>query len=94
MRRREFNLAEIYFFAKRAGKEEAIAKYRRSYSTINQIVATGDDIVEALTKQGKVSAECKQAIDKFTPRELMEELARRGYRGKLQYTQEIDITKF
>ena len=94
MRRREHNFAEIYFFAKRAGKEEAIAKYRRSYSTINQIVATGDDIVEALTKQGKVSAERNQAIDKFTPRELMEELARRGYRGKLQYTQEIDITKF
>lgn len=29
----------------------------------------------------------------FTPRELMEELARRGYRGKLTYTQvhEIDL---
>ena len=26
MRRREYNLAEIYFFAKRAGKEEAIAE--------------------------------------------------------------------
>lgn len=32
----------------------------------------------------------------FTPRELMEELARRGYKGKLTYTQvhEIDIENF
>lgn len=32
----------------------------------------------------------------FTPRELMEELVRRGYEGKLKYTivQEIDITNF
>ena len=32
----------------------------------------------------------------FTPRELMEELARRGYEGKLTFTEvhEIDIAKF
>lgn len=32
----------------------------------------------------------------FTPRELMEELASRGYRGKLTYTQvhEIDLSAF
>ena len=32
----------------------------------------------------------------FTPRELMEELALRGYRGKLTYTQvhEIDLSGF
>jgi predicted HTH domain antitoxin len=48
----------------------------------------------------------KQAIDAinaralklsdFTPRELMEELARRGYEGKLKvvHIEEIDITKF
>lgn len=32
----------------------------------------------------------------FTPRELMQELARRGYKGKLQFTRvvEIDINNF
>lgn len=32
----------------------------------------------------------------FSPRELMEELVRRGYRGKLTYTQvqEIDLSAF
>lgn len=38
----------------------------------------------------------KLRLQEFTPRELMEELARRGYEGKLQYTQVhvIDITNF
>ena len=29
----------------------------------------------------------------YTPRQLMEELARRGYTGKLSYTKVIDITR-
>lgn len=35
-------------------------------------------------------------LSQFTPRELMEELARRGYDGKLRYThtEVIDITNF
>ena len=38
----------------------------------------------------------KLRLKDFTPRELMEELARRGYTGKLTFTQvhEIDITNF
>lgn len=35
-------------------------------------------------------------LSQFTPRELMEELARRGYKGKLQYVvvHEINIENF
>lgn len=29
----------------------------------------------------------------YTPRQLIEELSRRGYRGKLRYTYEIDLEK-
>lgn len=38
----------------------------------------------------------KLRLSEFTPRELMEELARRGYEGKLTYTEThiIDITDF
>lgn len=38
----------------------------------------------------------KKGLSSFTPRQLMEELARRWYRGKLTYTkiEEIDIANF
>lgn len=38
--------------------------------------------------------ERKKMLEQFTPRELMEELARRGYTGELTYTMKIDITNF
>lgn len=37
--------------------------------------------------------EDKTALSTFTPRQLMEELARRGYKGELTFVQKIDITK-
>lgn len=52
-----------------------------------------------LNKQKKVDeleAVKKARLSEFTPRELMEELARRGYEGKVTYTEThvIDITNF
>lgn len=40
--------------------------------------------------------ERQKVLEQYTPRELIEELARRGYKGKLQYTQVhvIDIENF
>ena len=38
--------------------------------------------------------EIKTTLSQFTPRQLMEELARRGYKGELTYVQKIDITNF
>ncbi len=60
----------------------------------------GRKISEGRAFKNKVSELEKELIEAknirlkdFTPRELMEELARRGYRGKLTYTQvhEIDL---
>ena len=44
----------------------------------------------------KVSQARQMRLSEFSPRELMEELARRGYRGKLEFTftKTIDITNF
>lgn len=36
----------------------------------------------------------KEILKQFTPRELMSELADRGYKGNLSYTQVIDICNF
>lgn len=54
-------------------------------------------IDKAKQKVEDVRAENRQlCLKEFTARELMEELARRGYRGKLLFTQvqEIDIENF
>lgn len=49
-----------------------------------------------LTTEEALAQARRQRIEEFSPRELMEELARRGYKGKLTYTQvhEIDIENF
>lgn len=48
------------------------------------------------TFKKKVEEQRKMRLQDFTPRELMEELARRGYKGSLTYTrvETIDITDF
>ena len=48
------------------------------------------------TKADEVESAKRARLTDFTPRELMEELARRGYKGKLQYVrvEEIDICNF
>lgn len=52
-------------------------------------------IDEQKKKVEDVRAENRQlCLADFTPRELMEELARRGYTGELTYTMKIDITDF
>lgn len=52
-------------------------------------------ISERKQKAEDMRAEARQlCLADFTPRELMAELARRGYRGKLQFTQVIDIENF
>ena len=45
-------------------------------------------------EQARIDAEVKTALSTFTPRQLMEELARRGYKGELTFVQKIDITHF
>ncbi len=48
------------------------------------------------TKQLFLIKEREKGLEQYTPRELMEELAKRGYKGKLTFTrvEEIDITNF
>ena len=50
----------------------------------------------ANNKEQKVNKARSLRLEDFSPRELMEELARRGYKGELTYTriETIDITNF
>lgn len=53
------------------------------------------DVVSVRLNENILRAK-KMRLSEFTPRELMEELVRRGYKGKLSYTEvhEIDLSNF
>lgn len=95
MRIRKHNYAVIYNYAKQFGREKTMKTYGVSAPVLSCVIATGDDLLASMKR---VSTPPRQdggkTIDKFTPRELMEELARRGYAGKLTYTATIDIRNF
>ena len=48
----------------------------------------------AKARENAKKSERQKMLEQYTPRELMEELARRGYTGELTYTMKIDITNF
>jgi ribosome-binding protein aMBF1 (putative translation factor) len=48
----------------------------------------------AKAREDAKKSERQKMLEQYTPRELMEELARRGYTGELTYTMRIDITNF
>lgn len=52
------------------------------------------ETVIKMRQEAQKEAEVKTALGQFTPRQLMEELARRGYKGELTFVQKIDITHF
>lgn len=79
------------------GEEKPLMEFHRNKKANDGL---RNECKECVRKQHKQyydelkDAASKNGIDKYTARELMEELARRGYRGKLEYTQTniIDIT--
>lgn len=42
-------------------------------------------------RANKMSKGCNPELEKFTPRELIQELKARGYKGKLEYVQTIEL---
>lgn len=85
---KKFDYLEVYLYAKEHGIDKASENYGLSKSRIYNTVSVGNDFL----KDRPVPHNAK-TIDKFTPREMMEELSKRGYHGKLEYTQVIDINK-
>jgi len=48
----------------------------------------------AKAREDAKKSERQKMLEQYTPRELMNELARRGYTGELTYIMKIDITNF
>lgn len=88
-------------------KEMPIEKFRKSrygrVSVCNECVfkkrmetKESNKAAKALNHDKEIEDARRLRLSQFTPRELMEELFRRGYEGKLKYTRVdvIDISNF
>lgn len=87
--KRKYDYRKVYLFVKERGQKDAIEEFGISPGLVRTIVAIGDEILE-----NKPIPREARTIDKYSPRELMQELAKRGYEGKLTYKQVIDIQNF
>ena len=84
MSKRKYDYREIYLAAKNGmSRNELKEMYGIPANTLATIITMGD-VFTGLAKN-------EQPLSKFTPRQLMEELASRGYTGQLKYTQTIDL---
>ena len=87
------------------GRELPVSEFINRTFGLSKICkkCNGEKILEAKTKKKQVKSLENELVNArnlrlqdFTPRELMAELARRGYRGKLEYveTRTIDLSAF
>ena len=88
MAKKRLNYKEVYLFAKEWGKKDAAEEFSVNEPTIRYIVNIGDSLLE-----NKPLAKDAKPLGDYSPRELMQELAKRGYECKLVYKQTVDIQK-
>lgn len=80
MGKRKFDYPAIYVAVKNGlTKQEAVEKFNVSPATLGIIMTAGDAFSDYKPKANP--------LGDFTPRQLMEELRRRGYTGKLQFVE-------
>ena len=89
MAKKRLDYAAIYTLLQSSSVEEVAEATGVHIKNVALIKHIGDAVLE-----GKPKPKDARTIDQFSPRELMMELANRGYRGKLTYQQVIDINNF
>lgn len=85
---------------KKCGNELPITQFYPNHKAKDGLQCYCKECIKAYNKM-RLNAQCKalsmvkSGLSAYTPRELMEELRRRGYTGVLEYTEvhKIDITK-
>lgn len=88
MAKKRLNYKEVYLFAKEWGQKDAAEEFHVNEPTIRYIVNIGDAILE-----NKPAPKDAKALSEYSPRELMQELAKRGYEGNLTFKQVVNIQK-
>lgn len=86
---------------KDCGRELPIERFKIGRTGVRVGICTDCVVRKARENKARREEEIEKnarahALDKFTSRELIEELAHRGYKGTLEYVQvhKIDITNF
>lgn len=89
MGKKRLDYATIYTLLQTSSVEEVAEVTGVHIKNVKLIKNIGDAVLG-----DKPKPKDARTLDQFTPRELMMELANRGYRGKLTYQQVIDINNF
>lgn len=79
---------------KKCGRELPIEDYHIDNRMVGNHKSVCKECTSAYTAESRLrKKEEKEStpLSKFTPRELIEELRKRGYKGKLQYVYEVVI---
>lgn len=84
MSRKGLNYCEVYDYLKEHTIHEAMVRFTASDKAIKLVKNIGDALL----------SRHQSPLESYTPRDLMMELANRGYRGKLTFQQVIDINNF
>ena len=86
MSRKGLNYCEVYDYLKTHTAEEAAVKFNSTAKFVTTVQRIGDTLISRVQED--------KPLSNYSPRDLMMELANRGYRGKLTYQQVIDINNF
>ena len=76
------------------GQELPLSEFRKSPFTTNGIATCNKCVSEKIERTklfNKTGSNSNSELAKFAPRELIEELKSRGYKGKLYVTREIEL---
>jgi len=86
MSRKGLNYCEVYDYLQTHTASEAAEKFNSTAKFVTTVQRIGDALLSRIQES--------KPLANYSPRDLMVELANRGYRGKLTYQQVIDINNF
>lgn len=80
----------------RCGRELPVTEFNKKNNALDGLQSWCKECQrEALRQKNKRESggACSEELKMYTARQLMEELAKRGYRGELEYVKKININK-
>lgn len=81
----------------RCGRELPVTEFHKKRMSLDGLQSWCKECFREAEKQQRKhesGGACSEELKMYTARQLMEELAKRGYRGKLEYVKIIDISNF